>query len=40
MGFGLNAYLCKINRLQELKPGDNDLQETFALTDLARMEVE
>ena len=40
MGFALNAYLCKINRLKELKPGDYDLQETFALTVLARMEVE
>ena len=34
----LNAYPCKINRLEKLKPGDNDLQDTFALTVLARME--
>ena len=40
MRIALNAYPYKIQRLQELKPGDNDLRETFALTFLARMEVE
>ena len=40
MGIALNAYPCKINRLQELKPGDNDLRETFGLSALTRMKME
>ena len=40
MRFALNAYLHKIHRLQGLKPGNNNLLETSALTFLARMEVE
>ena len=39
MRFALNVYLYKIHQLQELKPGDNDLLERFALKFLARMEV-
>lgn len=40
MLIALKAYQYKIRRFQELKRGDNDLRETFALTFLAQMEVD
>ena len=40
MQFILNAYRCKIHPLKELKPGGNNLRETFSLKFLAHMELE
>ena len=40
MEIALKAYPYKIYRLQDLKPSDYDLREEFALTFLARIEMD